>query len=193
MSQVNQLWGAHRNPRGTAEVGDRDSAINGGQISMPAADATFPLGEPFWPIMRSRWPRSTFSRSNGDVSGFVCLRRAVAYSTSRSALPCDRAPDPGVDDAAASGSVFRGTKHRDICCAIEMRSMAQSSPPSRKTCRRSKPVASTFGFWGGNAASPRFTRPQCCCIQTAFFRDTDSLPLGGFADWVRPRLPILQV
>ena len=49
-----------------------------------------------------------FHGSNGDVPGFVCLRRTVACSTSRSALPCDGAPDPGVDDATASGSVSVG-------------------------------------------------------------------------------------
>jgi len=49
-----------------------------------------------------------FHSSNGDVPGSVCLRRALACSTSRSALPCDRTPDPGVDHATASGSVSVG-------------------------------------------------------------------------------------
>jgi hypothetical protein len=66
----------------------------------------------FHPLLRTGLSRRSLDRlfhdSNGDVPRSVCLRRAVPCSTSRSALQCDGTPDPGMDDATASGSVSMG-------------------------------------------------------------------------------------
>ena len=102
------MWGAPRIHGELLKLGIEVAQSTGAKYLGRQRKPLPNLGEPFWPIMWSSGLDRLFHGSNGDVPGFVCLRRTVACSTSHSALPCDGAPDPGVDNTTASGSVSVG-------------------------------------------------------------------------------------
>src|SRR3979411_634847 len=91
--------------RRTAQVGDQDGAIDGGQISAPTMEAAFAdLASLPGESCGTDGFSTLLPRSARDLPGCVCVR-GVACSPPRAALPGDGTPDPGVDHAANSGSI----------------------------------------------------------------------------------------
>jgi hypothetical protein len=103
--------GSTPHSRGTAQVRDRSSTIDRGQISSSTAEAAFPnladvLDQPLGTDGLDR----LLCGADGDLPGSVCVRGLVACSASCAALSGDRTPQPGVDDAADAGSVPLGPR-----------------------------------------------------------------------------------
>jgi hypothetical protein len=115
--------GSTAHSRGTAQVRDRSSTIDRGQISSPTAQAPIPnLANLLGQSPRTDGLDRLLRSADGDLPGSVCLRGVIACSTPCAALPGDRTPQPGLDDAADQGKRFPGTKGADIFCATAMRS-----------------------------------------------------------------------
>src|SRR6202021_4284924 len=82
-----------------------------GKISLPTAEATFPdLANLLDQSRGTDGLDRLLPGADGDLSGSVCLRGEIACSASCAALPGDRTPQPGVDDAADAGSVPLGPR-----------------------------------------------------------------------------------
>src|SRR6202046_1809900 len=101
--------GSTPHSRGVAQVRDRGSTIDCGQISSPPAEATFPDLANF--LSQSHGAdglHRLLCGADSDLPGSVCVRGVVQCSASYAALSSDRTPQPGVDDAADAGSVSMG-------------------------------------------------------------------------------------
>ena len=101
--------GSTPHSRGAAQVRDRGSTIDRGQISSPPAEATFPDLANFLDQSHGADDiHRLLCGADGDLPGSVCVRGVVQCSASCAALSSDRTPQPGVDDAADAGSVSMG-------------------------------------------------------------------------------------
>src|ERR1700688_2396904 len=101
--------GSTPHSRGAAQVRDRGSTIDRGQISSPPAEATFPdLANLLDQSHGADGLHRLLCGADSDLPGSVCVCGVVKCSASCLALSSDRTPQPGLDDAADAGSVSMG-------------------------------------------------------------------------------------
>src|SRR3984885_3770025 len=97
--------------RGTAQVRDRSSTIDRGQISSPPAEASVPnLANLLDQSHGADGLHRFLPGADGDLPTSVCVRGVVACAAPCFALSSDRTPQPGGDDAADAGSVSLGPR-----------------------------------------------------------------------------------
>ena len=104
ISQANPLWGAPRIHGELLKLGIEVAQSTVANIF--AAEATFPdvanlLDQSYGPDGLHR----LLCGPDGDLPGSVCVRCVIACAAPRAALPVDRPPQPGVDNAAGARSV----------------------------------------------------------------------------------------
>ena len=120
--------------RGTPKVGNRSGAIDSRQVSATTPEAAHAdlANIPDQSCGADGLDRLLY-RSDRNIPGSVCLHRAVACSTPRGALRCERSTRARSGQRSKFAKRSPGIRRLNTCCAIEIRS-------TEKTLRPSPPV-----------------------------------------------------